>query len=176
MEKHENNKKDEIEEDDDEDLGIKYNDLLDNARKYIDERNHKIAEFYVALAHLEPNLDILSKIKSIGILSFVRQNFKDSQIMDHLIFKIIKYRNQNNIRTFEFNHIFCMIRVLYRGALVKINDSDVLMALYFLKMAQALFEEGRIYNEQTSKETIEKLLIETEEKFRDEVLSKHIKN
>lgn len=170
MEKFENNINHQEEKEEEEETGIKYGDLLDQARKFIDEKNIKLAQYYVSLAILEPKIDLINKIKSIGILTFVRYNSKDAQIMDYLIFKIKKYLANNDIRNFDFSIVFCMIRVLYRGGLVKINDGENLLTIHLLKEALDLFEEGNITNEQNSKDTINGLFKEAIEKFKQEVI------
>ncbi len=157
------------EKEEEEEAGIKYGDLLDQARKYIEEKNNKLAEFFVSLALLEPKVDVINKIKSIGILSFVRHNFKDAKIMDYLIFKIKKYLNASEIRNFDFSVVFCIIRVLYRGALVKLNDNELLTSINLLKEANDLFEEGNIQNEQNSKDTISNLFRDAIDKYKQEV-------
>lgn len=157
------------EKEDEEETGIKYGDLLDQARKYIEEKNNQLAEFYVSLALLEPKVDIFNKIKSIGILTFVRHNYKDAQIMDYLIYKIKKYLAANEIRNFDFSVVFCIIRVFYRGALVKLSYNELLTSINFLKEALDLFEEGNVNNEQNSKETINNLFRDSIDKFKQEV-------
>jgi hypothetical protein len=152
-----------------EEAGIKYGDLLDQARKYIEEKSHKLAEFYVSLAMLEPKIDIFNKIKSIGILTFVRHNLKDAQIIDYLIFKIKKYLAENDVKNFDFSVVFCIIRVLYRGALVKLNDLELLISISLLKQALYLFEEGNVNNEINSKETINNLFSDAIDKYKQEV-------
>lgn len=85
-----------------EEREIRYEDLLIQSRKFIDEKNNKLAEFYASLAMLDPKLDIFNKIKSIGILTFIRHNFKDAQIMDYFIYKANKYMNANKHKKFQF--------------------------------------------------------------------------
>jgi hypothetical protein len=167
MEKHEGKKREEIE--DEEELGIKYNDLIEHARKFIDDKNNKLAEFYITLANLEPKCDIQSKIKSIGICTFLRNGLKDPQIMDHLVFKIDKYLKKNDLRSFDFNVVFCMIRVLYRGAMVKNDNLENSICLYLLKKAKTLFEDDRIENEENSQKTISNLFDEIAEKYKRQV-------
>jgi len=170
MEKFENmnHKYNELKEEEEEAV-IKYGDLLDQARKHIDEKRNKLAEFYVSLAMLEPKVDIFNKIKSIGILTFVRHNLKDPQIIEYLIFKIRKYFTENDIRNFDFSVVFCIIRVLYRGALVKLNYNELMLSIYFLKEALDLFDEGNINNEQNSKDTINGLFRDSIDKYKQEV-------
>ncbi len=170
MEKLENNINHLEERDDEEETGIKYGDLLDQARKLIDDKNMKLAQYYVSLAILEPKIDLINKIKSIGILTFVRYNYKDSQIMDYLIYKIKKYLGSNEIKNFDFSINFCIIRVLYRGGLVKINYGENLITIHLLKEALNIFDEGEISNEKNSKDTISSLFRETIDKYKEEVI------
>lgn len=170
MEKFENMNHNHYEEkEEEEEAGIKYGDLLDQARKYIAEKSNKLAEFYVSLAMLEPKVDVFNKIKSIGILSFVRHNLKDAQIMDYLIFKIKKYLAENDIRNFDYNLVFCIICVLYRGALVKLSDKELLISINFLKEALDLFDDGNITNEQNIRDTINGMFRDAVDKYKQEV-------
>jgi len=157
----------EIEEE--EEQGMNFNHFLDLARKLIEEKNYKLAEFYVTLAILEPKCDIISKIKSIGILTFVRVNYKDSQLMDYLTFKIEKYLKNHSPSKFEFNNVFCMIRVFYRTGIVKLGEEDIISSLFFFRRARSLFEEGKVDNEESSQRTITTCFEDTVEKFRKEV-------
>jgi hypothetical protein len=155
--------------DDEEDIGMKYIEILDQGRKLIEEKQLRLAEFFVTLANLEPKCDIISKIKSIGILTFVRIYYKDSSIMDYLIHKIEKILRKNPPSKFEFNNIFCMIRVFYRAGMVKIHEENIISGLYLFKKAKSLFEEGRVENEESSQKTIIKCFDEAVEKFKKEV-------
>lgn len=157
----------EIEEE--EEPHMNFNHLLDLARKLIEEKNYKLAEFNVNLATLEPKCDIISKIKSIGILTFVRVNCKDSQLIDYLTFKIEKYLKSHAISKFEFNNVFCMIRVFYRAGMVKLGEEDLINSLFFFRRARSLFEEGKVENEESSQKTITTCFEDTVEKFRKEV-------
>jgi outer membrane lipoprotein-sorting protein len=152
-----------------EEQGMNFNHFLDLARKLIEEKNYKLAEFYVTLAILEPKCDIISKIKSIGILTFVRVNYKDSQLMDYLTFKIEKYLKNHSPSKFEFNNVFCMIRVFYRTGIVKLGEEDIISSLFFFRRARSLFEEGKVDNEESSQRTITTCFEDTVEKFRKEV-------
>jgi len=176
IQKINHNDENEVDKEEEEETGIKYGDLIDQARKLIEEKNvnNKLAEFYVSLAILEPKVDIFNKIKSIGILTFVRHGLKDAQIMDYLIFKIKKYLENNDVRNLDFSVVFCIIRVLYRGALVKLNYSENLLCINLLKESLDLFDEGNITNEKNSKETINTLFRDTLEKFKQEVKLIHI--
>ena len=89
--------------------------------------------------------------------------------MDHLIYKTLKYIDKKDITTFDFNNMFCIIRIIYRGGLMKNYESQNLLALYFLRRAKHLFEIGRINTEEASKETIDNLFDETVEKYKKEV-------
>jgi hypothetical protein len=169
MEKNirDNNPPKDLEEE--EEQGMKYNDFLETARKQIEEKDLKKAEFYVILANLEPKIDIISKIKSIGILTFVHINHKDSTAMDHLTNKVEKYLKNFTLKKFEFNNVFCMIRVFYRGGMIKLNKDDIISSLFLFRRAKNLFEEGKVENEEGSHKTISSCFEETVEKFKKEV-------
>jgi hypothetical protein len=152
-----------------EEEGLNFNNFLEISRKLIEEKNFKLAEFYVTLANLEPKCDILSKITSIGILTFIRVNYKDSNVMDYLIFKTEKYLKKYTPSKFEFNKIFCMIRVFYRGGIVKMGEEDYISSLYFFRRARSLFEEGKVNNEENSQKTISACFEDTVEKFKKDV-------
>lgn len=164
-----NNQNPSNEIEDEEEQGMKYNDLLDQARKLIEEKKYKNAEFYVTLANLEPKSDLICKIKSIGIYTFVRVNYKDSQIMDYLTYKVDKYLKKYAASKFEFNNVFCMIRIFYRGGVVKLHEEDNISSLFLFRKAKNLFDEGRVENEESSYRTISSCFEDTVEKFKKEV-------
>jgi hypothetical protein len=157
------------EAEEEEEQGLNFNNFLEIARKLIEEKNFKFAEFYVLLANLEPKCDIITKIKSIGILTYIRVNYKDSQVLNYLIFKTDRYIKKYTSSKFEFNIIFCMIRVFYRGGIIKMEEDDFISSLFFLRKARTLFEEGKVNNEENSQKTISSCFEETVEKFKKEV-------
>lgn len=156
-------------EQEEEETGMKFAELLDTGRKLIEEKKLRLAEFYVTLSNLEPKIDVISKIKSIGIHTFVRINYKDSSIMEYLIHRIEKILRENPPSKFEFNTIFCMIRVFYRAGVVKINEEDTISALYLFRKAKNLFEEGKVDNEENSQRTVVKCFEDAVDKFKKEV-------
>lgn len=156
-------------EQEEEDEGLNYGNFLEIGRKLIEEKNFKFAEFYVTLANMEPKIDLTSKIKSIGILTFIRVNYKESQVLMNLLFKTEKFLKKYTPQKFEFNIVFCMIRVFYRGGLVKMEELDYITSLFFFRRARSLFEEGKVTHEEHSQKTISSCFEENVEKFKKDV-------
>ena len=83
--------------------------------------------------------------------------------------KVEKYLKNFTTGKFEFNNVFCMIRVFYRGGMIKLNKDDIISSLFLFRRAKNLFEEGRVENEEGSHKTISSCFEETVEKFKKEV-------
>ncbi len=136
-----------------DEIEIKYNELIDQSRKLSSEDFIK-SEYKVNLAMISKNLDIASKVQAWSLKTFI--HFKSNN-MDQLLTyckKTLRLLERIKISDIDTSSIFCLIKILYRCGMILQENKILFTAAYCMHKAKNLFYEKGINDEEESFNTL----------------------
>lgn len=134
---------------------VNYTELIDIGRKQVNGDDIKLGIYYINLALLSPNLDPQSKIQALAIKSFAHFKMKEGSVVYSVVNKVLKYMAREKVELFEQAVLFCIVRMLYRGGSLMLENKQIYLAAFCLYYAKKLFEFKALRAEKESYETLE---------------------
>lgn len=144
----------------------KINELIEEARILLENKEFKAAEFYLNLARLEPKIDFNNKIRCYGMTSLIRQSFNDETDLIEFILKILKHLKEKPIKLMDVPSAYFIIRIFYRTGIIMHLNQNYLMSVFLLKFSKNLIIEKGLEGEEKNKESLDKLIEENIYKIR----------
>jgi hypothetical protein len=144
-----------MERNDNKDIEIKYNELIDQARKLSSEDVIK-SEFKVNLAMLARNIDLASKAQAWSLKAFIHMKAKDMyQLLAYCKKSLKIYDRKDKSDAIDSSTAFCFIKILYRCGMFLQENNNLFTAAFCMYKAKNIFEEKDILNEHESYNTLD---------------------
>jgi hypothetical protein len=135
-------------------MEIKYNELLDQARKLSSEDLIK-SEYKTNLAMIARNIDIASKAQAWSLKSFIHLKSKNVDQLLSYGKKALKVIDGGKNSDVDSSTWFCLVKILYRCGMILQESKNLYTAAFCMYKAKNVFEEMDITNEQESFNTLE---------------------